>query len=160
MTDGGASGSDKRRTLLEDALRTQSAGTRGAGCTDSRAAACQSRKAGLLCTGLCTAGAVNSANRPFPGRPRQPAAPLPRMTPLGSSGGCHTVRTDVSLTSGNTSLTGGPGAGGEKPCEQVPLRCSGSLTSHARLRTGQTVTAKVTLFVGKHSKNWANDVGI
>lgn len=35
---------------------------------------------------------------------------LPRMIPLGSSGGCQTMRTDVSLTSGNTSLTGGPGA--------------------------------------------------
>ena len=34
--------------------------------------------------------------------------------PLGSSGGCHTIRTDVSLTSGNTSLTGGPGAEGGK----------------------------------------------
>lgn len=45
-----------------------------------------------------------------------PASPLccsllPRITPLGSSGGCQTIRTDVSLTSGNTSLTGGPGAG-------------------------------------------------
>lgn len=37
------------------------------------------------------------------------AAPLPRIMPLGSSGGCHTILTEVSLTSGNTSLTGGPG---------------------------------------------------
>lgn len=51
-----------------------------------------------------------------PSLPSQPGvwcSSLPRMMPLGSSGGCQTMRTDVSLTSGNTSLTGGPGAAGE-----------------------------------------------
>lgn len=44
-------------------------------------------------------------------QPRVCCSLLPRIIPLGSSGGCQTIRTDVSLTSGNTSLTGGPGAG-------------------------------------------------
>lgn len=44
--------------------------------------------------------------------PEPDPCPLPRIMPLGSSG--HTIHTDVSLTSGNTSLTGGPGAEGEK----------------------------------------------
>lgn len=46
-------------------------------------------------------------------QPRVCCSILPRIIPLGSSGGCQTIRTDVSLTSGNTSLTGGPGAARE-----------------------------------------------
>lgn len=39
---------------------------------------------------------------------------LPIMMPLGSTGGCQMTRTSVSRTSGNTSLTGGPGTAHSK----------------------------------------------
>lgn len=91
------------------------------------------------------------------------AGHLPRMMPLGSSGGCHTIRTDVSLTSGNTSLTGGPGAARrEDHVTRVPHSATwvwarategavGQPSSHCHVRPRPWA---------KHREVWADEFGI
>lgn len=73
--------------------------------------------------------------------------------PLGSSGGCHTIRTDVSLTSGNTSLTGGPGADEEK-YHVIRCRCDGVTWARAKVTeepwAGRAPSRpRMTLFTGE-----------